>query len=79
MGVEKVGPVPDVETNEDPGQQDQRRLVNHLDQLGLGVGVEEEDGAELHQLQEHKHDAGHHPHVQAGHVGDARNWPGQFQ
>ena len=73
MGVEKVGPVPEVETNEDPGQQDQRGFVNHLDQLGLGVGVEEEDGAELHQLQEDENDAGDHPHVQAGHVGHARD------
>ena len=73
MGVEEVWPVPHVETNEYPGQQNQRGLVNDLDEFGLGVGVKEEDCTELHQLQEDEDDAGDHPHVQAGHVGHARD------
>ena len=35
--------------------------------------VAEEDGGELDQLDEHKHDAGDHPHVQAGHVRHSGN------
>ena len=31
--VEEVGPVPHVETNEYPGQQNQRGLVNNLDEF----------------------------------------------
>ena len=39
------------------------------------MSVEKEDGTELHQLQEHEHDAGDHPHVQAGDVGDPGDGP----
>ena len=73
VGVEEVGPVPYVETDEDPGQQNQRGLVDQLDEFRLGVRVEEEDCAELDQLQEDEDDAGDHPHVEAGHVGHARD------
>ena len=75
MGVEEVWPVPHVETNENPGKQNQRSLVDDLDEFRLGVGVKEEDGTELHQLQEDEDDAGDHPHVQAGDVGDPGHGP----
>ena len=77
--VKEIRPVPEVKSNEYCWQQNQGSLVNDSDKFRLGVGVQEEDCTELHQLQEDEDDAGDHPHVQAGHVGHPRYRPGQYQ
>ena len=71
--VKEVRPIPEIKSNEYCWQQNQGSLVNDSDQFRLGVRVQEEDCTELHQLQEDEDDAGDHPHVQAGHVGHARD------
>ena len=70
-GVQQIGPVAEVEYQEDDWQEDQSRLVDDGDQLGPRVLIEQENRAELHELQEDEQDAGYHPHVQTRHVGHA--------
>ena len=73
MRVEEIWPVADIEGDEGDGEENESGLVDDEDQFWLRVLVAEEDGGELDQLDEHKHDAGDHPHVQAGHVRHSGN------
>ena len=70
-GVQQIGPVAEIEQQEDDWQKDQSCLVDDGDQLGPWVLIEQENRAELHELHEDEQDAGHHPHVQTRHVGNA--------